>query len=102
VTFANAKNMAFDNGITDLQAERRRALIDAGDGRLREGDASPFTPDGGLKEIRGLLQTAYTLHGAWRAIGIVSDARLAGSLADSPLARKRGAVTVASGLAYTF
>ena len=102
VTLANARNMAFDFGISPRQAERRRELIDEGDGRLRDGEATAFAPAGGLKEMRAIVQTAYTIHGAWRAIGIVSDARLGRNAADSPLARNRGALTVASGLAYTF
>jgi outer membrane scaffolding protein for murein synthesis (MipA/OmpV family) len=101
-TFANRKNMAFDFGITADQATRRRALIEAGDGRLRDGDATAFTPKGGLKELRGTAQASYAVHGGWRVVGVVSEGRLARGIADSPLARKRNAMTAAAGLAYGF
>jgi outer membrane scaffolding protein for murein synthesis (MipA/OmpV family) len=102
VTFANRNNMAFDFGVTDGQAARRRALIAAGDGRLRESDALRFTPEGGFKEMRETAQLAYQLRGAWRAVGVVSHGRLASAVTHSPLARKRDALTVAAGLAYSF
>jgi outer membrane scaffolding protein for murein synthesis (MipA/OmpV family) len=101
-TFANATNMAFDFGITPGQADRRRELLDAGDGRLRVGDATPFAPEGGLKETRGTIQATYVLRGAWRAIGVLSAGRLSREGAESPLARKRNALTVATGVAYAF
>lgn len=102
VTFANAKNMAFDFGITPGQAEARRELLERGDGRLRAGEATAFAPDRGLKETRATVQAMYVIRGAWRAIGVVSDGRLASDIADSPLARKRNALTVATGIAYAF
>ena len=102
VTFADRKNMGFDFGITPEQAARRRDLIQAGDRRLRDGDATAFTPSGGFKELRNTAQLAYALRGAWQAVGVVSEGRLASGVADSPLARKRSATTVAAGLAYRF
>ena len=102
VMFANARNMAFDFGITPSQADRRRELLDEGDGRLRAGDATPFSPRGGLKEIRGTTQAMYAIRGAWRAIGIASYGQLASGIADSPLARTRNSLTMATGIAYAF
>ena len=102
VTFASRDNMGFDFGISREQAERRRDLIEAGDGRLREGDAIPFAPKGGFKELRGTAQMAYALQGNWQAVGIVTAGRLAHGVSQSPLARKRSAVTLAAGVAYGF
>jgi outer membrane scaffolding protein for murein synthesis (MipA/OmpV family) len=101
-TFANRNNMAFDFGITDEQAARRRELIAAGDGRLRDTDGEVFAPEGGFKEMRGTAQLAYAVRGAWRIVGVVSHGRLARDIAESPLARKRDALTAAAGLAYGF
>ena len=98
--FANRTNMMFDFGITEGQAARRRSLIAAGDGRLRESDTTAFAPKAGLKEARGTLQLAYEVRGPWRAIGLVSTARLTRDVSDSPLARSRSATSVAAGFAY--
>jgi outer membrane scaffolding protein for murein synthesis (MipA/OmpV family) len=102
VTLADRKNMEFDFGITDEQAARRRKLIDAGDGRLRDGDATAFAPKGGFKELRSTVQLAYAIRGAWQVVGVVSEGRLAHNVAESPLVRKRDALTTAAGLAYRF
>lgn len=102
VTWADRRNMAFDFGITREQAARRRELIDAGDGRLREGDAVAFTPSAGFKELRNTAQLGYAIHGAWQAVGVVSEGRLAHDVAESPLARKSSAVTGALGFVYRF
>jgi outer membrane scaffolding protein for murein synthesis (MipA/OmpV family) len=102
VTWADRRNMAFDFGITREQAARRRALIDAGDGRLHAGDAVPFTPGAGLKELRNTAQLGYAIYGAWQVVGAVSEGRLAHDVAESPLARKSSAVTGALGFVYRF
>jgi outer membrane scaffolding protein for murein synthesis (MipA/OmpV family) len=102
VTFADRKNMQFDFGITDDQAVRRRKLIDAGDDRLRDGDATAFAPKGGFKELRSTVQLAYEIRGAWQGVGVVSHGQLARNVAESPLVRKRDALTVGAGLAYRF
>lgn len=101
-TFGDRRNMAFDFGITEKQAARRQALLDAGDRRLRDGDAVVFEPKGGFKELRHTAQVAYAIFGSWQAVGMVSEGRLASRLADSPLARKSSAVTAAAGFAYRF
>ena len=102
VTWADRKNMAFDFGITPEQAERRRALIDAGDGRLGDGDATAFAPRAGFKELRNTAQLGYAIYGAWQVVGVVSEGRLAHELAESPLARKSSAMTTALGFVYRF
>jgi len=101
-TWADRRNMAFDFGITSEQAARRRALIDAGDGRLREGDATAFTPSAGFKELRHTAQLGYAIYGAWQVVGVVSEGRLAHDVARSPLARKSSAMTSALGFVYRF
>ena len=102
VTWADRRNMAFDFGITREQAARRRELIDAGDGRLRDGDAIAFTPNGGFKELRHAAQLGYAIYGAWQMVGVVSEGRLAHDVAKSPLARKSDGMTLALGFLYRF
>jgi outer membrane scaffolding protein for murein synthesis (MipA/OmpV family) len=102
VTWADRRNMAFDFGITPEQAARRRELIDAGDGRLRDGDAAAFMPNAGFKELRNTAQLGYAIHGAWQVVGVVSEGRLAHDVAESPLARKSSAMTGALGFVYRF
>ncbi|HEX5076978.1 MAG TPA: MipA/OmpV family protein [Gemmatimonadaceae bacterium] len=102
VTWADHRNMAFDFGITPEQAERRRELLDAGDGRLRDGDAIAFAPHAGFKELRNTAQLGYSIYGAWQVVGVVSDGHLAHGVAESPLARKSSATTTALGFVYRF
>jgi outer membrane scaffolding protein for murein synthesis (MipA/OmpV family) len=102
ITWADRKNMAFDFGITPEQAERRRELIDAGDGRLRDGDATAFAPHAGFKELRSTAQLGYAIYGAWQVVGAVSEGWLGHGLAESPLARESSAITTALGFVYRF
>lgn len=100
VMFADHTNMNFDFGVSEEQAARRRALIAAGDGRLRASDTTAFSAKAGFKEVRATLQMAYALRGSWRAIGLVSAGRLARGVSESPLARQRNATTAGAGFAY--
>ena len=102
ITWADRRNMAFDFGITREQAARRRELIEAGDGRLHEGDAVAFTPSAGFKELRNTAQLGYAIYGAWQVVGVMSEGRLAHDVAESPLARKSSAMTGALGFVYRF
>ena len=102
VAWADRRNMAFDFGITREQAARRRELIDAGDSRLRDGDAVAFTPHAGLKELRHTAQLGYAIYGAWQVVGVVSEGQLAHDVARSPLARTSSAMTSALGFVYRF
>jgi len=102
ITWADRRNMAFDFGITREQAARRRELIEAGDGRLREGDAVAFTPGAGFKELRTTAQLGYAIYGPWQVVGVLSEGRLAHDVAESPLARKSSATTGALGFVYRF
>jgi outer membrane scaffolding protein for murein synthesis (MipA/OmpV family) len=102
VTWADQKNMAFDFGITPEQAERRRELIDAGDGRLRDADAIAFAPHAGLKELRTTAQLGYAIYGAWQVVGVVSEGRLGHGVSESSLARESRTMTTALGIVYRF
>jgi outer membrane scaffolding protein for murein synthesis (MipA/OmpV family) len=102
ITWADSKNMAFDFGISSEQAERRRELLDAGDGRLRDGDAVAFAPHAGFKELRQTAQLGYAIYGAWQVVGVVSEGRLGHGAAESPLARQSSAMTTALGFVYRF
>jgi len=102
MTWADSKNMAFDFGISPEQAERRRELLDAGDGRLRDGDAAAFAPHAGFKELRNTAQLGYAIYGAWQVVGVVSVGRLGHGVAESPLARESRTMTTALGFVYRF
>lgn len=101
-TFADRENMMFDFGVNHEQAARRRALVDSGDARLRPDEAIPYAPKAGLKEVRSTLQLTYAIRGPWQAVGVVSAGHLPDTVSESPLARKRTALSWAVGLAYGF
>lgn len=54
-TFADAKQMRRDFGVTEIEASRRQALIDWGDARLRADEGLVYRPDGGLRQVGGSL-----------------------------------------------
>jgi outer membrane scaffolding protein for murein synthesis (MipA/OmpV family) len=98
--WGNADNLAWDFGINAAQAQRRAALVAAGNTYLRPADTRVFTPGSGLREVRfsagyqvgltqnltGLLMADYTF--------VAGDAR------NSPLTRSKQGTTVALGLMY--
>jgi hypothetical protein len=59
-TYADAKQMRRDFGVSEIEASRRQTLIDGGDDRLEGNDGFAYRPDGGLRQIGGSL----TLHAA--------------------------------------
>jgi outer membrane scaffolding protein for murein synthesis (MipA/OmpV family) len=100
--YADAKNMAYDFGVTEEQAAWRRELIVSGDPRLQPLEAIAYTPKGGLREIQAGLFLGYNPAPAWRIFLIVSGSKLQGDAALSPLVRKTETMTAGLGFAYTF
>jgi len=99
-TFADAKNMAFDFGVTPEQSAARQALVAAGDPRLHGIDANAYSPDAGLKEVRGAAQLAYLLTERTRVVAFAQGTHLSDEAARSPVVRaKTGAVT---GVAFAY
>lgn len=85
----DADDLSDDFGIDAAQAERRAALLAAGDPRLRPGDARVFEPSRGLREIGAGLQVGRSFGPHWRGVALAGLSRIAGDAADSPLVRER-------------
>jgi len=101
-TFADAKNMAFDFGVTGEQSAARHALIAAGDPRLQGIDAGTYSPDAGLKEVHGAAQLAYLLTERTRVVAFAQGTHLSHEAASSPLVRERTGVVTGVAFAYGF
>ena len=102
VTAADRRNMAYDFGVSPEAAARRRALVEAGDRRLRGNESVAFAPRGGVKDVRSTVQLGYALTPRWQMVSVVSAGWLQGDAAASPLARKRSALTAGLGAAWRF
>jgi outer membrane protein len=97
VTFADARSMAFDFGVTREQSAARRTLLAAGDPRLRGIDVAAYAPGAGLKDVRGGVSLAYLLTPRSRVVLFAQGSRLSDEAARSPLVRARtGAMTGAA------
>lgn len=101
-TFADARQMRWDFGVTRDEAERRQALIDAGDDRLDPDEGGAFRPDAGLRQLGASLSVVYLLSAHWGLIGFGGVDRLSHEAAQSPLVRQREQVSGGLGLAYRF
>jgi len=102
VTFADARNMAFDFGVTSEQSAARHALLAAGDTRLRGIDAGAYAPGAGLKDARGGASLAYLLTARSRVVLFAQGTRLSSEAARSPLVRARTGVVTGAALGYGF
>jgi outer membrane protein len=99
---ADGKQMRREFGITDAEAARRQALIDAGDGRLESDDGGSYRPDGGLRHLGVGLSAIYSLSPRWSLIGFGGMEWLADEAANSPLARRREQLAGGAGVGYRF
>jgi len=95
---ADADNMAFEFGVTPLQAATRKALRDAGDPRLLDVDVRAFAPGGGLRDTRGSAMLGYLASTRSRVLLFAHGSRLSGAAARSPLVRTSNAMV--AGVAY--
>jgi outer membrane protein len=87
-------------GVTQAEAARRQALIDAGDDRLEADEGVAYRPHGGLRHIRASLSLGYPLSTRWSVIGFGVLDRLIGQAAGSPLVRDKEQFAGALGVAY--
>lgn len=99
---ADEKQMRRDFGITEAEADRRRALIAAGDDRLDPDDGNAYRPDGGLRHVGASLSVIYLLTPRWSLIGFGGVDRLSNEAAASPLVRRREQFSGGVGLGYRF
>jgi MipA family protein len=97
---ANGKQMRREFGITDEEAARRQALIDAGDGRLEPDDGRAYRPDGGLRHLGVGISAIYLVSPRWSLIGFGGMEWLADEAAKSPLVRRREQFAGGAGVGY--
>lgn len=100
--FADRRNMAFEFGVTEDQATRRRALIAAGDPRLHGVEGGSYTPAAGLKDARVMGMLSYAMTPRTRAMLFARATHLSDEAARSPLVRERDGVASGVMLAYGF
>jgi len=101
-TFANARQMRWDFGVTRAEASRRQALIAAGDDRLEADEGNAYEPTGGLRHLGASLSLVYLVSSHWALLGFGGVDRLSDEAAASPLVRRREQLTGGIGLGYRF
>jgi MipA family protein len=98
----NGKQMRREFGITDAEAARRQALVDAGDGRLEPDDGRAYNPAGGLRHLGAGVSLIYPVSSRWSLVGLAGIEWLADEAARSPLVRRREQFAGGVGLGYRF
>ena len=101
-TFADARQMRRDFGVTPAEASRRQSLIDGGDRRLRPDEGSAYRPNGGVHHVSGTLSVIYVLSRRWAILSLGGVDGLGGDAQDSPIVRRREQYWGITGLAYQF
>lgn len=99
---ANGKQMRREFGITEGEASRRQALVDAGDGRLEPDDAQAYSPEGGLRHLGAGVTLIYPFASRWSLVGLAGIEWLADEAANSPLVRRREQFAGGAGVGYRF
>ena len=101
-SIAHCRMLAKCGIITDAEAARRQALVDAGDGRLDAGDGQAYTPGGGLRQLGLGISLIYPLASRWSLVGLAGMEWLADEAANSPLVRQREQFAGGLGVGYRF
>lgn len=101
-TFADADNMAYDFGVTDEQAARRRSLIGRNDARLRSGDDRAFRPGSGLKQTVSSASLGYALSDRTRLMAFAQTTWLSDEAARSSIVRDRTSTSGGAMIVYGF
>lgn len=101
-TFANARQMRWDFGVTDAEASRRQALIASGDDRLHADEGGTYRPDAGLRQTGTSLSLTYLVTRHWAVVAFGSAEELSKAAAKSPLVRQREQLTGGFGVGYRF
>jgi outer membrane scaffolding protein for murein synthesis (MipA/OmpV family) len=101
-TFANARQMRWDFGVTGAEAARRQALIAAGDHRLEADEGGRYRPKAGLRQVGASLSLMYAVSSHWAVLGFGGLDWLGDQAAASPLVRRREQVSGGIGLGYRF
>ena len=100
--FGSCQNLAWDFGVSEAPAERRRELLGQGTPGLRAGDDVPYTPECGLREIRATATLAFAATQRISAMLTGTGTRLEGGAAKSPLTRERNSWEAGVGLSWRF
>ena len=101
-SFADARNMSFEFGVSREQSIARQALADAGDPRLDGIDVGTYSPDAGLKDVRGGASLAFLLTPRSRLVAFAQATRLSYEAARSPLVRSRTGAVAGAAIGYGF
>jgi MipA family protein len=99
-TFSDHESMAFDFGVSPVQAIRRQALIASGDSRLSPTEGGIYAPKGGLKQAQVSTSLGYMLTKRTSAMAFVTGTRLGSEAAASPLTRQRNGLMGGLGMAF--
>ncbi|HEX6059503.1 MAG TPA: MipA/OmpV family protein [Gemmatimonadaceae bacterium] len=102
LTVADARNMAYDFGVSGAQSDARQALLAAGDQRLSGIDVGAYSPEAGLKEARIGGSLARVLTPRSRIVLFAQGSRLSSEAARSPLVRSRTGIVSGIALGYGF
>ena len=100
--WGNAQNLAWDYGITPEQAARRAGLLAAGDARLKAGEAGPYAPKGGLKEVAATGHLVLLLPARWQLFWVLKAGSLHGDARTSPLVRRASFASGGMGCSVRF
>ena len=102
VALADAKQMRREFGVSDSEAARRQAMIDAGDDRLEPDDGRPYEPEAGLRHLGAGISLIYPATLRWSLIGFTGLEYLSDEAAASPLVRQREQFAGGLGVGYRF
>lgn len=97
-TVSDARNLAYEFGISNEQAQARSRLLSAGDPRLEADEAGPYSPGGGVRSAELTVSAGRGLGKKLRAFAYARGGRLLGNAADSPLARSKSTYLVGVGV----
>ena len=101
-TFADARQMRWDFGVSGTEAARRQAMLDGGDDRLPADAGVAYAPDAGLRQVSASLTVIRIVSTHWAVIGIGGLDRLSDEAAASSLVRERMQVTGGLAVGYQF
>lgn len=101
-SFADARHMAFEYGVSAEQSARRQALLAEGDPRLDGVDVAAYAPNGGVKEINVGASLAYVLTQRTRVVLFARGSRLSDEAAASPIVRSRTDVMTGAAIGLGF
>jgi outer membrane scaffolding protein for murein synthesis (MipA/OmpV family) len=101
-TYADAKAMNYDFGITPAQAANRAALVAAGDASFTAAQIGPYTAPAGMRDLGGLISLNYRPKPRWVWTVSVNGEILLGGVRNSPLVASNDYRGLGIGFTYSF